>query len=204
MKEIIPRFEFRAFAQNFGIVEKKIREYSKVELIRESHEIYILSASNNVNNIKIRDNLMDIKVLVREKECLEQWKPLMKAEFPMQVSIISDVVFPALGVKAPEFNKTVYTLPQYLKEIIKPHHDLVSVNIFKRRFVFTVNNCITELADVYINGAFIKTSSIESSEIKDIIKTRQMLRLDEYENVNYIMVIKRIIGMEPMPNGKYF
>jgi hypothetical protein len=43
MSEIKPRFEFRTFAQEFGIVERKIRNLSAVEKIRESTEIYIMS-----------------------------------------------------------------------------------------------------------------------------------------------------------------
>ncbi len=45
MAEIKPRFEFRAFAQNFGIVEQKMRALGPVEQIRESLEIYIMSAA---------------------------------------------------------------------------------------------------------------------------------------------------------------
>ena len=68
MKEISPRFEFRAFAQNFGITEEKIKKHSDVKRFRESSEIYILSASNNENNTKIRYNTMDIKVFVKEEK----------------------------------------------------------------------------------------------------------------------------------------
>ena len=67
MSEIIPRFEFRAFAQNFGMVETKMRKLSKCEIIRESPEVYIVSAANNENNTKIRDIKMDIKELVEKK-----------------------------------------------------------------------------------------------------------------------------------------
>ncbi|MDZ7414426.1 MAG: hypothetical protein ONB15_12955, partial [candidate division KSB1 bacterium] len=71
MPEVRPRFEFRAFAQSFGLVEEKMRTLSRVEQIRESLEIYIVSAQNNDNNTKIRDQLMDIKVLVQKKQGLE-------------------------------------------------------------------------------------------------------------------------------------
>jgi hypothetical protein len=70
MSKIIPRYKFRTFAQNFGIVETKMRKLSKCEMIRESSEIYIMSAGNNENNTKIRDNKMDIKVFVNEKKGL--------------------------------------------------------------------------------------------------------------------------------------
>jgi len=76
-EEIMPRYEFRAFAQNFGLVEDKIRKLSELEKFRESSEIYILSGGNNESNIKIRFNTMDIKILVKEEKGLEQWNPRM-------------------------------------------------------------------------------------------------------------------------------
>ena len=72
MNEIKPRFEFRTWAKNFGMVETKMRRIAPCEGIRESGEIYIVSAGNNENNTKIRDKLMDIKVFVTEKEGLQQ------------------------------------------------------------------------------------------------------------------------------------
>ena len=72
MNAIIPRFEFRAFAQNFGMVEEKIRRLGKFEKFRESSEIYILSAANNKYNTKIRNNLMDIKFFLKDEKGLQQ------------------------------------------------------------------------------------------------------------------------------------
>ncbi|OQY29560.1 MAG: hypothetical protein B6244_03380 [Candidatus Cloacimonetes bacterium 4572_55] len=196
MTEIKPRFEFRTFAQNFGLVETKMRKLSPVEKIRESSEIYIMSAGNNENNTKIRDGLMDIKVFVQEKKGLQQWNPRMKGKFPMETAMIRDEVFPAFGIAAPEFKRDVYSLESYLNEIIKPHPDLIAVNVFKRRFAFTINNCIAEIGDVLINGAQIRTANLESTDIEAILEAMKMVRLEEYENINYLMAIKRIIGME--------
>ena len=72
MGMITPRYEFRAFAQNFGLVETKIRKLSRCSMIRESQEVYIVSAASNENNTKIRDIKMDIKVLVEKKQDLER------------------------------------------------------------------------------------------------------------------------------------
>ncbi|MEQ8221120.1 MAG: hypothetical protein ABRQ37_02375 [Candidatus Eremiobacterota bacterium] len=197
MADIKPRFEFRTFAQNFGIAETKMRQLSKCENIRESSEIYIVSRTNNENNTKIRDKLMDIKVFVKKQEGLEQWHPRMKGSFPMKTEMIQNDVFPAFQVSMPEFKRDEYSLEEYLNELIRPHRDLVAVNVFKRRFAFTVNNCITEIAELLINGAAIKTVAIESTDIEAILKAKEMLCLTEYENVNYLLAIKRIIGMEP-------
>ena len=49
MQAIIPRYEFRAFAQNFGLAEEKMRKLSKLDKFRETSEMYILSNGNNEN-----------------------------------------------------------------------------------------------------------------------------------------------------------
>lgn len=200
MEEIKPRFEFRTWAKNFGKVEEKMRRLAKVEQIREGREVYIVSAANNENNTKIRDRLMDIKVFVQEKQGLEQWNPRMKGEFPMSAAVLTEEVFPAFGVDMPNLDKDEIALSEYLDEIIRPHPKLAAVEVFKRRFAFTVNNCIAEIAEIEINRAGMQTVAIESVDIDDILKAKEMLGLDEYENVNYLLAIKRVIGMEPLPN----
>jgi hypothetical protein len=199
MEKIIPRYEFRAFAQNFGLVAEKIRKLSPCERIRESSEIYIMSAANNENNTKIRDNKLDIKVFVKEEKGLQQWKPRMKGEFPMPAAVIREEIFPAFGVTIPQFKRADYTLAQYLEEIIKPHPELSAARVFKRRFGFTVNGCITEIAELLINGAAIQTVAVESEDVEAVLQAKEMLGLQEYENVNYLLAIKRVIGLEPLP-----
>jgi len=199
MAEVLPRYEFRAFAQNFGMVETKLRRLAKCEQIRESSEIYIVSAANSDNNTKIRDRKMDIKVFIEKREGLEQWNPRMKGEFPMRADLLKREVFPAFGVAVPDFKRVEYTLQEYLDEIIVPHPQLTAVNVFKLRFAFTVNGCIAESAQLLINGAAIQTVAVENTDITAILKAKEMLGLQEYENVNYLRAIKRIIGLEPLP-----
>ncbi|MEW6708784.1 MAG: hypothetical protein AB1403_03095 [Candidatus Riflebacteria bacterium] len=199
MSEIKPRFEFRTFAQNFGLVENRMRKLSALDKIRESSEIYIMSAGNSENNTKIRDDLMDIKVFVKSEKGLEQWNPRMKGSFPMKAAEIAEKVFPAFGVEVPAFKRDEYTLSQFISEIIRPHKDLVPVSVFKRRFGFMINECITEYAELLINGAAIKTVAVESTDIEAILKAKELLGLNDYENINYLRAIKRIIGMEALP-----
>jgi hypothetical protein len=199
MADIKPRFEFRTFSQNFGLVATKMRKLSSCENIRESSEIYIISSGNNENNTKIRDDKMDIKVFVKNEQGLEQWNPRMKGTFPMKADTIGHEVFPAFSVELPEFKRGEYTLAQFIDELIRPHDKLVPVNVFKRRFAFTVNECITEIAELLINGAAIQTVAVESVDVAAILKARELLGLEEYENINYLKAIKRIIGMEPLP-----
>lgn len=197
MQAIIPRYEFRAFAQNFGLAEEKMRKLSKLEKFRETSEIYILSKANSENNVKIRYDTLDIKVFVKEEKGLQQWEPHMRAEFPMKMEILRDDLFSALGAAAPEFNRSEYTLEQFLEDLMMPHPELVLARVDKRRFGYMINECISEIAELLINGAAIKTMALESADTEVVQKVKQILGLHEYENVNYLLAIKRILGMEP-------
>ena len=199
MQAIQPRFEFRTFAQNFGVVDEKIWRLGNFEKFRESSEFYILSAANNENNVKIRYNILDIKVFVKEEKGLEQWRPRMKSKFPIKAEILRDEVFPAFGVVVPEFSRPEYTLKQYLGDIIKPHPELAVAQVFKRRFGYLIDECMAEIAELLINSAAIKTISVESIDVEAVLKAKERLGLQEYENVNYLLAIKRILGMEPLP-----
>ena len=56
-----------------------------------------------------------------------------------------------------------------------------------------------EIAELLINGAAIKTIAVESVDVEAALKAKEMLGLQEYENVNYLLAIKRILGMVPLP-----
>ena len=199
MTVIDPRYEFRTWARNFGRVEEKMRALSSCQQIRESDEIYIVSAGNDENNTKIRDRLMDIKVLVGVEQGLEQWSPRMKGEFPMTAAVLVGEVFPAFAVDTPAPGRETYSLERFLEEIVRPHPRLVAVRVFKRRFAFSVNGCITEHAEVEINGAGIETVAVESTDVPAVLEAKRMLGLEDYENVNYLRAIKRVIGLERLP-----
>ena len=199
MQEIQARFEFRAFAQNFGLVEEKIRKLSKFEKFRESSEVYILSAANNGHNIKIRYDTLNIKVFVKEERGLQQWHPQMKAVFPLKMEVIRDEIFPALSVAVPELKRPEYNLEQYLADIIQSHLELRIARVFKRRFGYMTRGCISEMAELLINGAAIKTIAVESVDVDAVLQAREILGLQEYENVSYPLAIKRILGMTPLP-----
>ena len=204
MGETVARYEFRAFAHDFGIVEDSIRRRAQLARYRESVEVYIMSAGNDENNTKVRGGLMDIKVLVNRDRGLEQWNPRMKGEFPLSRQVIGDEVFPALGVVLPDLKRDAYTFERYLDEIIGPHPDLAAVSVYKQRSGFDIDGCITELANVYINGALMKTACLESTDPGLVLETRTRLHLDDHENVNYLVAIKRVIGMASLPEDAFY
>jgi ribosomal protein L30/L7E len=200
-----PRFEYRSFGQEFEIAAWRMARLSMPvpERLWERHsaEVYIVSRTNDVNNTKIRDGKMDIKTLVRSVDDLEQWSPLMKAEFPIPAELLREQVYPAFQVTIPNLEQASYTLGEFLT-LVDAHPELQSVDVRKQRFGYLVNDTICETANVLINGAKVVTINSESTEIENIKKCLVDLGLEDVENINYLRAIKRIIGMirKPLAN----
>jgi hypothetical protein len=200
-----PRFEFRTFGQNFDESAKRMARLSvpipEKVWERESEEIYIMSRTNDVNNTKLRDGKMDIKTYVQTVDGLEQWNPLMKGEFPIAKEVLVNDVFPAFQVKMPEFTKDTYTVEEFLA-MIDAHPDLQGVRVYKQRFGYMVNDTLCEVGNVLINGAKVVTINSESTEVEDIKKTLEDVKLTGFENINYLQAIKRVIGWinKPLAN----
>jgi len=99
MNTIIPRWEWRTFGTAFGAADAKFAALT-TEKVQESDEIYLLSPLTDAN-VKIRAELMDLKTLEQVSAAgLEQWRPVMKASFPLGQADVGTVCT-ALGVPPP-------------------------------------------------------------------------------------------------------
>jgi len=195
MGEIIPRWEWRTFGtEKFGEGEAKIRQSGDAN-VRISGEVYILSRMS-MNNTKVRDGLMDIKTLQQvNSDKLEQWMPILKAEFPLNRETISKV-FDAFKVEIPDLERKEYTFNQYLKEVIEACDDLVAVRVEKERHGYIIDETIVEIATVTFNDKPFRTIAIEHADPELVINTVRKFGLDGYENINYLRAMKNSVGME--------
>ena len=197
-----PRFEFRSFGQDFNNQAARMARLSipipEKLWVRHSPEIYIMSRINDINNTKIRDGKMDIKTYVQTVDGLEQWNPLTKTEFPVSIDFLKSDIFPAFQVDIPSFNKSEYTMDEFL-EMVKSQSELQAVRVVKERFGYMVNNTICEVGNVIINGAKVMSINSESTELDDIKKTMSDIGLDGVENINYLQAIKRVLGWIDKP-----
>jgi ribosomal protein L30/L7E len=205
MEAIEPRFEFRSFGQDFTNAFKRMARLSAPvpEKLWEVHsdEIYIVSQTTDKINAKIRNGKMDIKVLLQTVDGLEQWNPVMKTDFPIDVSVLKNDVFAVLEVSVPELIKSMYSFDEFI-EMVKLHPQLQAVNIHKQRSAYSVNNTICETGIVLVNGASVCTINSESTVIEDVKKTIKDVGLNAVENINYLQMTKRVIGMinKPLAN----
>ncbi|MGO4833824.1 hypothetical protein AB4144_16295, partial [Rhizobiaceae sp. 2RAB30] len=182
MSTIVPRWEWRTFGSHFGIAEKKFAELTP-GTVQESDELYFLGGSGA--NVKVRDDLMDIKVL-REVNAsgLERWEPVMKQPFPLAASDAAKV-FALLGLAVPTFPRDTYTLEQFVDEAAAPSGRLRPVRVHKRRVRYTVGGCISEFSDVRADEKATRTIAIEGEDAAAVIAAVKSVGLEGYFNTNY-------------------
>lgn len=206
------RFEFRAFAQSFGIVTRKLRQAAACDSIEESRESYLVSSEPDSQNVKIRRGRLEIKRLVRTLEGLEQWEPAGASDFPPDPAFLRENVFPALSVTCAAPDSKTELQPEksgggwneWLDQVIRPHPGLARAAVFKRRFRFQLGECSAELDDVLVNGAAIRSAAVESTDPREVLRVLEQLELSGYENVSYPRALRRILGLERLPEDAWW
>jgi len=192
--KIIPRWEWRTFGEDFGEAESKIKAYECTREV-ESSEVYILSKKSG-QNIKVRDTLMDIKVL-REvnADTLEQWFPIMKATFPIAKSEMVEV-FKAAGVEVDLSSAEEIDFNDFIAKYVDSNPDLKSVGVFKKRYGYMIEGATVEIADLTIDGKSIRTTAVEDADPELVISLVKKLGLIGFENISYIKAMRRMVGFE--------
>jgi exopolyphosphatase/guanosine-5'-triphosphate,3'-diphosphate pyrophosphatase len=194
MTEITPRWEWRSFGQRFGEAEARVAALTP-EAVQESDEIYLLSGAGD--NVKVRADLMDIKVL-REVNAdgLERWTPVMKAGFPLPAAEVAKV-FESLQLPVPALTRASYTLDAFIEAFAQPGGAIRRVDVHKRRVRYTIGGCTGELSEVVANGKPTRTIAVESMDAAAVIRAVRELGLGGYTNTSYPRGLAALIDGEP-------
>jgi exopolyphosphatase/guanosine-5'-triphosphate,3'-diphosphate pyrophosphatase len=195
---VIPRWEWRAFDRRFVVAEPRFSALDPTG-VHESEELYLLSDAGGAN-VKVRDGLLDIKILEEVDDLgLEQWKPVMKARFPLTDSDV-EKTFAALQTPLPQLEREVYTLEQFVSELVEPAH-VRPVTVTKRRVRYTVEGCTSEVTEVVADGRPIRTIAIESEDAAAVSAAVRSMGLDGYANTNYTDGLTAAINDAPASYG---
>jgi len=196
MEKIIPRWEYRVFAEDLGEIDGNVRAYECTRVL-DSAEDYIICRSSG-NNVKIRDGVLDIKQLENiNEDTLEQWMPVLKVGFACPAEEAAKI-FSAFGLPTPEMKRDEYTYDQFIAEVVGCVDDLAVVKVVKKRHGFMIREAIVEVAEVTFDGVPLKTAAAEHIDPALVMEIVRELGLDALTNVNYIRAMKKTIGMEVM------
>jgi exopolyphosphatase/guanosine-5'-triphosphate,3'-diphosphate pyrophosphatase len=186
---IVPRWEWRTFGASFGSAEERFTALTP-ERVEQSDEIYVLSSKSDAS-VKVRDELMDVKHLERvDEDGLEQWIPVIKAEFPLAAADAA-TLFTALGVDAPPAE----TLPlDDLLAAIEATPELRWLGVHKRRARYTFDGCRSELSDITANGHATRTIAVELEDPAAVIAAVRDLGLADRPNTCMARGLKALVG----------
>jgi exopolyphosphatase/guanosine-5'-triphosphate,3'-diphosphate pyrophosphatase len=133
---------------------------------------------------------MDVKELQRvDDEGLEQWKPVLKADFPLAGRNVKTVLA-ALGLRT-ELESSDRTLEQLLAEL----PDLLAIAVHKRRRHVTFEGAMAELSTLSTDRGDLRTIAVESEEPALVVAAVRGLGFDARRNVNVPRGLKELIGL---------
>jgi exopolyphosphatase/guanosine-5'-triphosphate,3'-diphosphate pyrophosphatase len=194
MADITPRWEWRSFGRHFGGAEERLARLTP-RGVQESDEIYLLSRAGG--NVKIRDALMDIKVLRQvNADGLEQWTPVMKAGFPLAATEVVKV-FDALQQPIPASLCASCTLDEFIGQFAALGGANRVVKVHKRRTRYTVGGCLAELSEVVANSKPTRTIAVESEDAAGVMRAVHELGLGGYTNTSYPRALAALLDEEP-------
>ena len=195
---IVPRWEWRSFDVRFPVAEPRFAALDQTG-VQDSEELYLVSQQRGAN-VKIRDGLMDIKILEEVGVAgLERWNPVLKSGFPIPASVVA-TVFDAVGIEAPQLDRDSYELDAFMAELVEPSA-IRPVTVHKRRVRYVVNGCTSEVTDVIADGHPCRTIAIESVDAGAILEAIRSMGLDGYVNTNYTVGLQAVIDREPARYG---
>ena len=183
------RWEWRAFGRSFGGAEGR---FGEPERVQESDEVYFVSRLTDAN-VKVRDGLLDVKELEHvDDDGLEQWTPVLKAEFPVPADQVA-AVLDRLGVTA-ELTRDAYSLDELIGEVVGAAPGLRAVRVHKRRQRFTIGGCMSELTDLNTDVGDTRTVAVESEDAAAVIAAVRDLGLGDLPNTSFPRGLKALAG----------
>jgi exopolyphosphatase/guanosine-5'-triphosphate,3'-diphosphate pyrophosphatase len=192
MNAMIPRWEWRTFGTLFGVADERFAARTP-EKVQESDETYLLSPVNDAN-VKIRDDLLDLKSLVEVNPTgLEQWRPVMKATFPLSTDVVHELCT-ALGVAMLPVTESPMTLARLRMALAE--HGVRAVAVQKRRVRYTIDGCTAEMTEVAADGKPVRSVAIESEDADRVLGAVRAMGLDGFDNISYPRALKALVGMQ--------
>ena len=189
---IVPRWEWRTFGEQFGDADRRLAPLASGPA-EVSDELYLLGHGTEAS-VKVRDRLMDVKRLeCVDEHGLEQWRPVMKAPFPLRKADVA-VVLDALGAAA-ELERPEYTLAQFVAVVEGQRDDLLAVEVHKRRSRLTFGGCMGELSELRSEHGSTRTLALESEDPGLVTAAVRELGLASRHNVSVPRELKALAGL---------
>jgi exopolyphosphatase/guanosine-5'-triphosphate,3'-diphosphate pyrophosphatase len=188
MSPIVPRWEWRSFAHAFPRADAAIDALTPVAT-EDSEELYLLAPGGD--NVKVRDGLLDIKVL-RETDAdgLQRWEPVLKAAFPLDAAATL-AAFTALRRAVLDDVGDGLTLDGLLAAVTETPgatgddgRTVRPIRVRKHRVRYEIGGCQAERSSIEVDGHRTVTIAVESPDAAAVVAAVRSLGLGDYRNLD--------------------
>ena len=191
---IVPRWEWRTFDPGLREAAATLLQH-RSGADYQSDELYFLSPGGE--NVKLRDGLIDIKVLRQvNADGLEQWVPVMKAGFPLSAADAAKV-FTALHAWTSPAGPPSYTLDQFLETIARIPVPIRTVKAHKLRRRCTTGTVMAEVSEIVADGRATQTIALEGEDDAAVIAAVRDLGLEPWVNTSYSKGLAALVEGSP-------
>src|SRR4051794_24542868 len=143
MADIVPRWEWRTFARRVPRADTTLDAMTPTS-VHESDDLYLLAPGGD--NVKIRDGMVDIKVLREtDRAGLQRWEPVLKTAFPLDNETVRRV-FRSLRLPLPADPPTQLSADALLATA-EGSNGPRAIRVHKRRARYTVAGCLAERSE---------------------------------------------------------
>jgi exopolyphosphatase / guanosine-5'-triphosphate,3'-diphosphate pyrophosphatase len=195
MAEIVPRWEWRTFAHWVLRADAAFNAMAPAS-VEESDELYLLAPGGD--NVKVRDGLMDIKVL-RETDAagLQRWEPILKVPFPLDAGA-ARTVFQGLRRPLPPIPPDGLTFDAVMAAAeAAATGGLRAVRVHKQRARYTVAACQAERSVLEAGGHRTMSIAVESTNPADVVAAVDALGLRSYCNLDVPTGLRLLVDRVP-------
>ena len=194
MDGIVQRWEWRTFGRSVPTAEAVFETLGSTT--ETSEELYLLTPDGD--NVKVRDGLMDIKVL-RETDAsgLQRWEPILKAPIPLGEAA-ARTVFEGLRRPLPDVPPEGLTLEAVLTAAGAgaPGGPRV-LRVHKERARYTVAGCQAERSVFEVDGRRTTSIAVESPDPSAVLAAVRALGLSDYLNLDVRTGLRLLVDDVP-------
>ena len=188
---VVARWEWRIFGDAFSAAQRRLTA-TAAERVEHSDEIYVVARGSDAS-VKVRDARLDAKRLLRvDGEGLEQWEPVIKAQFPLTPAELGPVL--AL-LDVPESRAAGGAdNVEALLALVESEPTLRAVHVHKNREHYTFAGCMAESTELRTSAGAVHTLAVESPDRERVGAAVSALGLAGRTVVSVPRALKALVG----------
>jgi hypothetical protein len=180
-----PRYEYRAWDEAFPDLPQPSAEPWE-------EETYLIPLGMLSRNIKIRDDALEIKEMLADRNGLELWHLSARLEFPIPALTLERELMVLLKIGQPLRHER-YGPREIMEDIVAPRRNVVAIPLRKRRHLYEVAGCRAETAEIELQGQRLMTAAAEHEEAERVLEAVQLMGLDRHPNASYPIALTRLL-----------